>query len=398
MSQYPVRAGTAADMPAIARQDGVQFGYEFGGAALDSVLRVLDPDRFLVAVDGDRVVGATGEYDLNFTAPGGALLDLPAVTWVSVAPSHTRRGILRSLMHTQLRRYADEGALGTMLTASQSGIYGRFGFGAATQVRRISIDVARARLRDEVDATGVRIATADEARAAMPPVHERWRRQIPAGIGRSEPRWDAFVADLGATGQPLMYLLHADGFIAFRPEGRWADGHSVTKATVLLYAAATAEAHAALWQAMLSMELYTEISSEQLPIDDPLEHLLAEPRRVRTTGVWDGGWLRPLDIAGLLAARTYGVEFEAVWDVRDELFGHGRYRIKAGPEGAVVARTDDAPDVVSDVSVLGALYFGGHRLHALVAGGRARVDDPALLRRLDRALLADRAPFCGLHF
>jgi len=398
VNPYPVRPGDAADLPAIVRQDGVQFGYEFRGPALDGVLRVLDPERFLVATDGDRVIGASGEYELNFTAPGGALLDLPGITWVSVAPSHTRRGVLRSLLQAQLRRYTDEGALGTTLTASQSGIYGRFGFGAATQVRQVSIDVARARLLREVDATGVRIATPEQARTAMPAIHERWRRQIPGGIGRSEARWEAFVADLGAEGQPLMYLLHDDGFIAFRPKAKWVDGHSVAKATITLYAAATAEAHAALWQTLLAAELYAEVDSVQLPADDPLEHLLTQPRRVRTTGLWDGGWLRPIDVPGLLAARTYAVEFEAVWDVRDALLGDGRYRVKAGPQGASVTRTDDVPDLVSDVAVLGSLYFGGHRLQSLAAAGLARVDDPALLRRLDRALLADRAPFCGLHF
>jgi hypothetical protein len=33
-----------------------------------------------------------------------------------------------------------------------------------------------------------------------------------------------------------------------------------------------------------------------------------------------------------------------------------------------------------------------------VAGGRAEVEDEALLRRVDRALLADRAPFDGTSY
>ncbi|MGZ4464402.1 MAG: sterol carrier protein domain-containing protein, partial [Nocardioides sp.] len=50
------------------------------------------------------------------------------------------------------------------------------------------------------------------------------------------------------------------------------------------------------------------------------------------------------------------------------------------------------------VAVLGSLYLGGQRLQSLARAGQVRVDDPGLAQRLDRALLADRAPFHGTPF
>jgi predicted acetyltransferase len=401
-SSYPIRPGTVADLPEIARQDGVQFGYEFRGRALEDVLRILDPERFLIATAGapgsERVVGVSGEYDLNFSLPGGGNIDMPAVTWVSVAPTHTRRGILRSLLETQLRRYIDEGAAASTLTASQGGIYERFGFGAATQIREMAISTHGARLRREVDATGVWLGTADEARSLLPDVHERWRTQVPGLVRRNAARWDAVIDDPSDSGQRKMFLLHEDGYVVFRPELHKDEGHPDSTLRIIEYATTTPQAHAALWQSMLSMELYAWIETEMAPIDDPIEHLLLDARQVRTRSVADLAWVRPLNIAALLSARSYAVEFEVVWELRDSLLGDARYRIKGGAEGAEVARTDDSADLSSDVSVLGALYLGGHRLQSFLRGGRAEGGDEGLLRRVDRALLADRAPLAGTSF
>jgi predicted acetyltransferase len=385
-------------MSAIARQDGVQFAYEFRGAALESVRRVLDPTRFLVAVDDGRLIGCTGEYDLNFTVPGGATLDMPGVTWVSVSPTHTQRGVLRSLMQAQLRRYRDEGAVASTLTASQGGIYERFGYGPATLVRGFEIDPRAAQFRAPIDASSVWIATQEEARARLPEIHERWRVQFPGGIGRSQARWQTILESAEQEGRHTMFLLHEDGYIGFTALMDFEQRLPHNVATITEYATVTASAHAALWKALLSMNLYSCIESRMMPVDDPIEHLLVDARQARTRWITEHTWVRPIDVPALLAARTYALEFDAVWEVRDELFGDARYRIAAGPEGAKVTRTEHTPDIVSDVAVLGALYFGAFRLQSFVAGGRAEVRDDALLRRVDRALLADRAPFDGTSY
>ena len=78
---------------------------------------VVEPERSLVATDGEPIVGHAGAYTRELTVPG-AILPAAHVTAVGVAPTHRRRGLLTRMMRRQLRDIAerrpraDRGALG----------------------------------------------------------------------------------------------------------------------------------------------------------------------------------------------------------------------------------------------------------------------------------------------
>jgi len=184
--------------------------------------------------------------------------------------------------------------------------------------------------------------------------------------------------------------VHPDGFVSYRV-------HEET-CRVYDHFAATDAAHAALWRTLLSLDLVETVTARTTP-DDPLPHLLTDPRQVRTTGAPDGMWARLLDVPAALAARRYAVEVDAVLEVGDPFLDRGgRFRLVGGPDGAECARVDRPADAHLGVDVLGALYFGAHRLRGFVAAGRAAVADAWLLRRLDVALTADRDPRYGTGF
>ena len=63
--------------------------------------------------------------------PGGALLPAAAVSWVSVLPTHRRRGVLTQMMAAMHDDARERGEPAAILTASESSIYGRFGYGVA---------------------------------------------------------------------------------------------------------------------------------------------------------------------------------------------------------------------------------------------------------------------------
>ena len=73
-----------------------------------------------------------GHYRFTMTAPGGAGLEVPGVTWVSVLPTHRRRGVLTALMDRQIEGYEAAGRSCAVLMASEGSIYRRFGYGVAT--------------------------------------------------------------------------------------------------------------------------------------------------------------------------------------------------------------------------------------------------------------------------
>src|SRR5687768_16611431 len=78
------------------------------------------------------MVGVSRAYSFEMTMPGGALVPAAALSWVSVLPTHRRRGILTRLIDALHADARDRGEPAAILTASESVIYGRYGYGTAT--------------------------------------------------------------------------------------------------------------------------------------------------------------------------------------------------------------------------------------------------------------------------
>ena len=124
---FELRAVSADELPAYVRTDSAGFGIAVERTRPNMVAWELD--RTIAAFDGDRIVGVSRNYSLELTLPGGAVLPAAGVSEVAVLPTHRRRGLLRSMMDRLLDDAVAHGEPVAMLTASEGGIYGRFGFG-----------------------------------------------------------------------------------------------------------------------------------------------------------------------------------------------------------------------------------------------------------------------------
>jgi predicted acetyltransferase len=395
-----MRYATPEDFSAIADLDGASFGFVYSERDLADAQLELTDARILVAEAGGRIVGASAELPFRMTMPGGASVRAAGITWVSVEISHRRKGILRGLVERQLRDQRDAGWAAAILTASEGAIYGRFGFGVAEQTVTTVVERHRAALRHPVAEPGVERLPAEAIRDRLPPIYERWRQQQPGGLDRSDAQWRFHLLDRefqrgGAS--PLFHLVHPQGYVSYRIAEDWNGGLPQHTCHIVDYAPVSAEAHAALWQVLLANTLVGRIESIRVPPDDPLPYLLTNPRHARVIAARDGLWVRPLDVAALLSARTYAVDVDVVIEVVDPLLGGGRYHLAGGPSGATCERTDTTADATLPVDTVGAIANGGIRLATLARAGRAS-GEPSVLTRLDRAFLADRAPSHGTHF
>ena len=233
----------------------------------------IDLDTILVARDGQQIVGVSAEVPFEMTLPGNARVDVTGLTFVSVEVTHRRRGIMRAMMEQQVRDCARRGSVAMILTASEGGIYPRFGYGVATTARKIAIERAAARYPQPVREHGVvRMITAD-ARPLLAPIYDRWRRQTPGGLDRNERRWELQLLDRDYQRHgmsELFHLVHADGYLSYRVRTGSNDVGVYNVASVVDYAPCTPEAHAALWQVLLGMDLCGQIESSRIPLDDPL--------------------------------------------------------------------------------------------------------------------------------
>lgn len=382
----------------MARLAATCFGSFRPPEATDTFRTMTPVDGVVLVCDDADVVGMAQYLDLALTVPGGAVLPAAGVTWVAVAPTHRRRGLLRAMFHEMHRRMADAGYPVGALWASEAGIYGRFGYGPATTEQCLEVDRRLAQFHPAVpDPGGVRVVAPAEHRAELVDVYERWRLRTPGGLASPPALWDEVLADRESArdgGSPFFTLLHPDGFAAYRVH-RNPGGNRVE---VTKLAALTADAHIALWRALLGLDLTDTVTVYTYP-GDPLPYLLTDQRRVRTTSSEDALWLRIADIPSMLQARSYRADLSAVVEITDDaLGGGGTFALTIRDGSAEVVPTRDTPDVRTDLSVLGSIYLGTHRASSYAVANRLRCKDSGLLCRFDAAFASDVPAQVGYDF
>jgi predicted acetyltransferase len=385
------------DWPGVALLAATSYG-SFWHPETIAAWRTLMPARSSVVVkDGADVVAMAHYIDLKLTIPGGAILPVAGITWVGVAPTHRRRGLLRA-MYTELhRRFAGAGYPIAGLTATEGGIYGRFGYGPATVETELTLDRRFARFHGgATDPGGVRIVRPGDHRDELAAIHDRHRLITPGGLQRPAPLWDDLLADWDDSrrgGTPWNCFLHADGYLLYRVHRGQSRNVRVEEFT-----AVTAEAHVALWRALIGLDLVETITTSSHPCD-PLPYLLDNPRLVRTTGSEDGLWLRIMDVPSALQARTYLADLDTVIQIDDGFRSDGgRFALTIRDGRARCERTDAQAEFVMGLDVLGSLYLGVHRAATLAAANRIRGGSPTTLVHLDAAFGSDVPAQLGFSF
>ncbi|WP_329120562.1 GNAT family N-acetyltransferase [Streptomyces sp. NBC_01353] len=340
-------------------------------------------DRSLGVWDGESCVGTAGAFTFRMSVPGGALVPTAGVTMVSVAATHRRRGILSSMMRRQLDDVRAWGEPLAVLTASEPEIYGRFGYGIATYQTRATIDTTRVRLTvpEGTDEVVLRQADPAKAAAACEAVYARLVPRRPGMLAR-RPEWERLPlldpeSERGGASPKQCVLAERDGEVvgyalyAIKPE--WSQ--SGPDGSVLLkdLGALDPAAEAALWRFLCSIDLTSSVTVHGRPVDDAWLHLVSDIRRC-APAQRDSLHLRLVDVGAALAARTYQVAVDVVFEVADAFcpWNEGRWRLTGGPEGAVCVRTEDPADLALSVRELGAAYLGGVSLTSLAAAGRVR--------------------------
>jgi predicted acetyltransferase len=359
--------------------------------------------RLLAVLDGDVVAGTYRSWDLDLSVPGGCSVRADAISSVTVQPTHRRRGVLTSLITHDLRDAHERGVPVAVLIASEAPIYGRYGFGAATESATWTVDVRAARLRPPAAAraAGIRVEHVSDAEllAVAPELYGRARG--PGDIDRWDNQWRVLTGNAEGDPQnakPGVAAVARDlsgavqGVLRLTIEQRWQEHAIASVAEVGLLDTATADAHVALWSYLTNLDLVSTVRAEDRAVDDPLPWLLTDRRAARQGGRSDFLWTRVLDVPATLTGRRYETPGAVVLEVRD---GHGwadgRFALEVAADGTAACAPTGAPaDLELPVDVLGAVWLGGTDLRGaaaagLVAGDRAAVDRAAAMFRTSTA-------------
>lgn len=358
--------------------------------------------RTRAAFEGSQMIGTLACLPFALTVPGGAV-EMGGTTMVTVQPTHRRRGALRQMMLDHLEDVRDAGEPVAGLWASESSIYGRFGFGAATERHEVELDAESIHFTERASVGEIELIEADDAAEALPPIYERLRATRPGALGRTQDYWKWSVLydpERWRDGMSARrYVLHhgpdgADGYAMYRQKEKWEGFLAEGKVSVVETFALTPGAHHALWSYLTNIDLFPNVKYWNQPVDDELAWRITDPRRV-VRKVWDALWLRIIDIPAALAARSYGVDGELRVGIADDLFpeNSGTFEISSSAGESSCTRVDGGAELTMGVDVLASAYLGGHSLGAAARAGRVEGGAEAI-RRADGFFAWDPAPWC----
>ncbi|QGN33466.1 GNAT family N-acetyltransferase [Microlunatus sp. Gsoil 973] len=382
------------------------FHSDYHGDEWEHDRKAYQEGRWFGFRSGDRWVSSALSSSRRMVVPGGTV-DVAAVTAVTVAPGFRRRGLLTQMMRHQLTTISEPVAL---LFATESLIYGRFGYGGVTRQLRLSGRTRELQFLPEVDLGdgSVDEVSVDQYRMLVPGLRSSFLPDRPAHLERDDIWWESVLADPerwrdGASSR--RFAVHfavdgtADGFAAFRTKRQSSIVDHGREVQVEELDAGNSQAYAALWRWLLDLDLVRAVSRPNAPVDEPLHQLLADQRMIKTE-LTDAAYARIVDVPAALQARTYSDDLDLVIQIVDRFLpdAGGRFRIQAGVDGATVARTDDAPDLTLSARQLAAGYLGGTPFSAFARAGLVEEHTPGAVRAATSAFRSDRAPFCPDFF
>ncbi len=357
--------------------------------------------RARAAYDRGEIVGTTTCHYFDMNVPGGRFA-LAGVSDVTTRATHRRRGVMSRLMRRTLDDAKEEGQALAALWASESNIYGRFGFGMAMLQEDWTIerkDTAFS-LEDEPRG-GIRFVEPGEAARAFAGAYDRVCQMRPGMIERGDLLWEIALLDTAEFREGASEFYHAvyesgggvEGYLLYRLDGR---GRQLRVRELV---AATEPAYSALWRFCFGIDLMNTFRAENQPMDAPLPWMLAAPRQLRrSTG--EEFWLRIVDAEAALTGRSYAAEDRLSFQLSDPLcpWNDGVVELEGGPEGATCRRPAREGELVMSIADLGAAYLGAVSFSTLAYAGRVEERTEGALRRADAMFATEMKPWCIVHF
>lgn len=365
-------------------------------------------DRTWGGFDGATVVATLRSFRCQLTMPGGGALEASAVTAVTTTSTHRRRSLATRLVAAELAASVQRGEQVSILIPAEWGIYGRFGYGASTEHQTWTVDALAAQVRHRPLGT-VEYVDRNVARALAPEVYERHRLSRPGEITRSERFWDVDFGILRYPSwpapKPAFYVVARDpsglatGVALYEYEAKWEFHQPRGQVTVRLFLTCDPAAESLLWHHLLNLDMTASVRVEDRAGDELLPLLLADARHAQPSGRADFLWVRPLDVARMLSARSYLVSGQIVLEVVDAAgLAGGRFALDGGPDGASCTRTTASPDLTLTTAALGSAYLGGYGVRTLAAAGLIDEHSTSAVARADVMFRSPITPWCSTWF
>jgi GNAT superfamily N-acetyltransferase len=421
MTDNRIRVARATDPERYLATDHTVWFSEVPAAPTEEQLIGLpEEQRFAADVEGSDPAtypGIYGVFPLTLSIPGpdAGVRQVPCagLTWVGVHPDHRRKGVLGTMLRHHFEQVHEEpGTHVSALHASEPAIYGRHGYGLASQELEVSLGRGTAltapELQHAADAITTQLATVSD-----PGVPKRMRECHLGAAGLGSVVGDAgyyarlcaqLPEELRDKESWRMLFARRDGedvgFAKFRRTHKWERARPAGELVVWALVGDPA-AQLALLRRLVDFDLIGTVKVGSVGVDDPLVLWVGGPRATSEVATYDSLWVRLVDLPEALQDRTWSAPCDLVVEVADPTapWNDGSWRIRADAAGeATVERTEAESDLRLDGALLAAAYLGGGNLVAQQRAGLVAERRRGAVAELWRAMRTDVSPTAAFMF
>ena len=379
-------------------------------------------NRRVLVADSQGIFGGAFAYDFALSLPGGTVCPVGGLAGVGITPVSQGRGGLQAMMRTHLEQSMALGDAASVLMASESGIYHRYGYGVVTEMVRWHLDTrAFALAHRETDesmhhASERRIKLLHDRQQAivmLASIHRQYCHSRAMEIVRDELWWRYMLepedASWVSVGKTKFIAVHfnsrgeADGYAIYSveddSESSFSHGRSNSRVVLTELCTLSLEGELSLFRYLVNLPWCRELFWELGPVDPPVRHFMSDPRQLWQQSRVDMLWLRPLDVQRLLTQRQYTSDGTVVINYVDhqlpELSGCWQLMVEAGR--ARLQKSVSDRYVSLGPAEFATVYAGAARVAELSAVGKITGDSESI-NALDRLFLTPRAPFNSTRF
>ena len=384
-------------------EEGDEFKHVAGMALATSPEGSGIPPKFTLCVfEGGKLATAYGAWPLTMRFNGEGV-PVAGVTAVGTLPIYRRRGYLRKVTTKHLALLHEQGERAIAIVwASWAAIYQRYGYAVVST--RNSYDVAPRYLEFSLPqpVTGTFRAISDDELALLDDLYQKFIADRTGYIHRGHARWEFGQLAPPPAGSSLTKVVYQEadeplGYVIYTQESMEGPGHP--RLTIRDLTWLTVPAYRAVWNYLANMDEVGTIIWRLLPTDDPLPHLLLEPRMLNITS-GNGIMGRIIDVERALPQRSYLEEGTLTFEITDSLcpWNQGRWKLEASTEGSLISRAREEPQLVMPISTLAMLVFGQVSASEAARMGRLDVNEDSALSMWDKVMRTKYRPFCDDDF
>ena len=367
------------------------------------VIRGLNPDWTFCAFENEKLATSYAAWPLSIQC-NGAATPLAGITCVGTLPVYRGRGHLSKVVELHFRILHDKGEQPlAALYAARAAIYQRFGFAVVSSRNAYNVDPQYLRFAMDYPLQGTLRESGAAEFSILAELYTQFREERNGYIKRGRGAW------LGAILKPPQRPGHFISTILYEERGKPA-GYIIYTSAPLESASGmprhlihirdlvwlTPSAYYSIWHYLSQMPLADNIIWDRVPPDDPLPHILLEPRMIHLTSM-DGLLARIIDVEKALPRRKFNTEDVLTFEIIDELcaWNNGRWRLETNVNQSSIRKTTADPEVAMPISTLAMLLFGQITATEAARMGRLDVLNDNALSKWDNVMRTKYRPFCA---